>query len=646
MKPVRLLLDGFGSYANECELDLSSTSVVAICGPNGAGKSTLIDSILWALYGTVPDRGADDVVNQGQTGCRVEVDFEMGPGESRGVHRFRRERSKGRSKAEYTGPDGVESSARGVTAAAVELLNADADQLNLTALARQGAVSAFADLKGSDRRSVLTAATLGDMFDGITERATFARDDARDLSAATHDELEALEQRSARVDVLAEELAGAREEAEGAAQEADRVRRLARGPSPQEVSRAREAVAALHAARERLDAVSDDAERLEATRQSLSAEDEAAAERVEVLRDDLEHAAVEVATALADLKQAKAHSSSLSERVEVLERGEYTSCWVCGNTLDAHAVDELRGEAQTAARAASDSSRAVKALRAEHDQASRSLEAAREKHSNTARALRDAETRTAKMASETVRLETRIESLAQAEQHLDETETAAEEGVPRSQVEAVETRLAQAIKQVGRVEAALADAQAAADALPDARAAVEAAEAELRACQSLVRASSPHGVPLLATMRSVGAFERHANDALGVLAAAEMRFRLSDRKGAPEVLIEAREHSAAEWRDYRLYSGGERMRFDIAMRVALIRSAGVKARTLCLDEGWGALDQDSAHRLQRLMWRLVESGEMEAVWTVSHMNSALDAFDEFILVERSSQGSVATLSVA
>ncbi len=40
------------------------------------------------------------------------------------------------------------------------------------------------------------------------------------------------------------------------------------------------------------------------------------------------------------------------------------------------------------------------------------------------------------------------------------------------------------------------------------------------------------------------------------------------------------------------------MRFDIAMRVALGRSVGIKARILCLDEGWGALDTESARKLQ------------------------------------------------
>jgi len=46
------------------------------------------------------------------------------------------------------------------------------------------------------------------------------------------------------------------------------------------------------------------------------------------------------------------------------------------------------------------------------------------------------------------------------------------------------------------------------------------------------------------------------------------------------------------------------------------------------------------------MWRLVNSGEMKAVWTVSHTDSALDAFEDCILVERTSTGSHARLEVA
>ena len=54
MRPLRLLLDGFGSYRQPAEADFSDVSFSALTGPTGSGKSTLIDGLCFALYGTVP----------------------------------------------------------------------------------------------------------------------------------------------------------------------------------------------------------------------------------------------------------------------------------------------------------------------------------------------------------------------------------------------------------------------------------------------------------------------------------------------------------------------------------------------------------------------------------------------------------------
>ena len=57
MRPLRLFLDGFGSYRRPTEADFSDVSFFALTGPTGSGKSTLIDGLCFALYGTVPRWG-------------------------------------------------------------------------------------------------------------------------------------------------------------------------------------------------------------------------------------------------------------------------------------------------------------------------------------------------------------------------------------------------------------------------------------------------------------------------------------------------------------------------------------------------------------------------------------------------------------
>src|SRR5690348_5520981 len=80
MRPLRLLLDGFGSYREPAEADLHDVEFFALVGPTGSGKSTVIDGLCFALYGTVPRWGKENVISQAlapaANGCRVCLVFE------------------------------------------------------------------------------------------------------------------------------------------------------------------------------------------------------------------------------------------------------------------------------------------------------------------------------------------------------------------------------------------------------------------------------------------------------------------------------------------------------------------------------------------------------------------------------------------
>src|SRR5579871_610342 len=80
MRPVRLLLDGFGSYRHPAEADFTGVDFFALVGPTGAGKSTVIDGLCFALYGTVPRWGKENVISQAlapaANACRVALVFE------------------------------------------------------------------------------------------------------------------------------------------------------------------------------------------------------------------------------------------------------------------------------------------------------------------------------------------------------------------------------------------------------------------------------------------------------------------------------------------------------------------------------------------------------------------------------------------
>jgi exonuclease SbcC len=81
MRPMRLLLDGFGTYRNETEIDFDGVDFFALVGPTGSGKSTVIDALCFALYGTVPrwdnEKEVRNALAPSANACRVSLIFEL-----------------------------------------------------------------------------------------------------------------------------------------------------------------------------------------------------------------------------------------------------------------------------------------------------------------------------------------------------------------------------------------------------------------------------------------------------------------------------------------------------------------------------------------------------------------------------------------
>lgn len=81
MRPLRLLLDGFGTYRNATEVDFADVDFFALVGPTGSGKSTVIDALCFALYGTVPRWGNENAIGfalaPSTNTCQVCLVFEL-----------------------------------------------------------------------------------------------------------------------------------------------------------------------------------------------------------------------------------------------------------------------------------------------------------------------------------------------------------------------------------------------------------------------------------------------------------------------------------------------------------------------------------------------------------------------------------------
>ena len=79
MRPVRLVMQGFGAYRDRTEVDFEGVDLFALTGPTGAGKSTVVDAICMALYGSVPRYDNKTLIapaiSQGLNEAMVHLDF-------------------------------------------------------------------------------------------------------------------------------------------------------------------------------------------------------------------------------------------------------------------------------------------------------------------------------------------------------------------------------------------------------------------------------------------------------------------------------------------------------------------------------------------------------------------------------------------
>jgi exonuclease SbcC len=81
MRLLRLELAGFGAFRSPTTLSFDDADFFALVGPTGSGKSTILDAVCFALYGSVPRYGAENliryVVSLGGSEAKVRLDFEL-----------------------------------------------------------------------------------------------------------------------------------------------------------------------------------------------------------------------------------------------------------------------------------------------------------------------------------------------------------------------------------------------------------------------------------------------------------------------------------------------------------------------------------------------------------------------------------------
>lgn len=199
MRPHRLVVRGFRSYADEATFDFSDRSLVGVTGPIGSGKSTLLDAVAFSLYGQTPTVGKQtkSLINQRQDSAHVEMWFGVADETWRAVRALRRKGQSAHSLEKYSSLDGdrleLIEGEKAVNARVTELLGLDFHAFGRSALLAQNQFARFLDATGGERDAVLKGVFGLDRIEAVRDLAKSRRD------AASRD-LEELDRRRAEVE--------------------------------------------------------------------------------------------------------------------------------------------------------------------------------------------------------------------------------------------------------------------------------------------------------------------------------------------------------------------------------------------------------------------------------------------------------------
>ena len=153
-------------------------------------------------------------------------------------------------------------------------------------------------------------------------------------------------------------------------------------------------------------------------------------------------------------------------------------------------------------------------------------------------------------------------------------------------------------------------------------------------------------IPILIMETAIPLLEEEANRLLAKISTTGMRIRIDTQKAlkSRDGLMETLEIIVRDFRGerrYELYSGAEKFKIDLVVRMGLSRllasRAGAKLETIVIDEGFGCLDPDGLSQLRETLGRLAE--DIGLLLIITHVEALKDAFPGQLLVTSDGSGS-------
>lgn len=157
----------------------------------------------------------------------------------------------------------------------------------------------------------------------------------------------------------------------------------------------------------------------------------------------------------------------------------------------------------------------------------------------------------------------------------------------------------------------------------------------------LRQAFGKNGIPALIIEHTVPEIEYRANELLDQLSQGKLHLRLETTRtkkdgGEAETLDVIVLDDTGAKRPYETFSGGEAFRINFALRLALshilAERAGVRIRTLVIDEGFGTQDPEGISQLIEAIRTVQDS--FDKILVISHLDEIKEAFPVRIEVRK------------
>ncbi|HSD84955.1 MAG TPA: SbcC/MukB-like Walker B domain-containing protein, partial [Anaerolineae bacterium] len=163
--------------------------------------------------------------------------------------------------------------------------------------------------------------------------------------------------------------------------------------------------------------------------------------------------------------------------------------------------------------------------------------------------------------------------------------------------------------------------------------------------EELRLAFSKKGVPAMIIEAAIPEIEDEANALLTKITSGRMHLRFDTQretvKGDTVETLEIKIADELGTRPYENYSGGEQLRVNFAIRIALskllARRAGAQLQTLVIDEGFAPLDSTGRDKLVEAINAVQD--DFQRILVITHLDELRDAFPARIEVTKTADGS-------